>query len=178
MLIIMGTTNQRPRRPPRGAAREAAPAPVQVADSLSFLINKLAQLAGRGMAAALEPLGIQPRESGILAALAQFGPLPQQRLGELLVIDRTTMVLSIDRLEELELVERAAAPTDRRVYMIHLTHKGRAAVGDSKRRLDTFEADLLAPLSQADGRRFREALLRVVSPALDPMVRGPLRRQP
>lgn len=144
---------------------------VQVAASLSFLINKLAQHAGRGMTEALEPVGVQPRESGILAALAQFGPMSQQRLGELLVIDRTTMVLSIDRLEELRLVERAADPRDRRSFSIELTAKGASAVTTCQRRLEAFEERLLEPLPKRERAWFRAAVYRLVEERLVPEVR-------
>lgn len=149
---------------------------VRVAESLSFLINKLAQHAGRGMTEALEPLGVQPRESGVLAALAQFGPMSQQRLGELLVIDRTTMVLSIDRLEELRLVQRAADPRDRRSFSIELTPKGVAAVAECQRRLEAFEDALLAPLPRKERARFRQAVYRLVEGRLVPEVRVKGRR--
>ena len=142
--------------------------PVKVADSLSFLLNKLAQLAGRRMAEALAPLGVQPRESGILAAIAQFGAMSQQRIGEILLIDRTTMVMSVDRLEELGLVERVRQPSDRRVFLVELTEKGRAAVPQAQRMLEAFEAELLAPLSAEEQRRFRAAVYELVRETLRP----------
>lgn len=145
---------------------------VNVADSLSFLINKLAQLAGKGMSEALAPLGIQGRESGILAAIRQFGALSQQRLGELLSIDRTTMVLSIDRLEELELVERTAHASDRRIFLVRLTARGERAVDEAKRRLEAFEAKLLSPLPKREQRAFRAAVYQVVSASLHPDTRA------
>lgn len=145
---------------------------VKVADSLSFLLNKLAQLAGRRMAEALVPLGVQPRESGILAAIAQFGAMSQQRIGEILLIDRTTMVMSIDRLEELGLVERVRKPSDRRVFLVELTEKGRSAVPQAQRLLESFEAELLAPLSAEDQRRFRAAVYALVRETLTPEARA------
>jgi DNA-binding MarR family transcriptional regulator len=154
-------------------AMPATPAPpVKVADSLSFLLNKLAQLAGRRMAEALAPLGMQPRESGILAAIAQFGAMSQQRIGEILLIDRTTMVMSVDRLEELGLVERVRQPSDRRVFLVELTDKGRAAVPQAQRLLEAFEADLLAPLSAQEQKRFRGALYKIVRETLTPDARS------
>ena len=154
------------------------PRPVRVGESLSFLLNKLAQLAGRRMSEALAPLGVQPRESGILAAVAQFGPMSQQRLGEVLAIDRTTMVLSVDRLEELSLVQRTLHPEDRRVFLINLTEKGRVAVPDARRRLEAFEADLLSPLAPREQRQFRDHVARLVRATLAPEVRSAPQRKP
>jgi DNA-binding MarR family transcriptional regulator len=144
---------------------------VRVDGSLSFLLNKLAQLAGRKMGEALEPMRIQPRESGILAAIAQFGPLSQQRIGELLVIDRTTMVVCVDRLEELGLVERTVHPEDRRVFLIALTDRGRAAVPEARQRLEAFEAELLAPLRSGERKAFRQYVYRLVEVSLPAPVR-------
>lgn len=148
------------------------PSDVRVADSLSFLINKLAQLAGRGMSEALAPLGISPRESGILAAIHQFGPMSQQRIGELLRIDRTTMVLSVDNLAELGLAERTLHPTDRRVFLIALTDLGAQAVPDAQRRLEAFERALLQPLSEDEQVALRDALYRIVAASLEPDARA------
>ena len=145
--------------------------PVHVGDSLSFLINKLAQLAGQGMTKALSPLAITPRESGILGAIAQLGPMTQRRIGEILIIDRTTMVLSLDHLEELGFVERVNHPTDRRAFLIELTPKGTAAMWKAKELLEAFEAELLAPLGKTDATRFRSSLVRLVSGVLDPDAR-------
>lgn len=145
---------------------------IRVADSLSFLINKLAQLAGRKMAEALQPLQMQARESGILAAIAQLGPMSQQQLGEVLLIDRTTMVLSIDRLEELDFVERAAHPKDRRVSLIRLTRRGEGAMLEAKRRLEECEAALLTPLDAEEQTRFRESLFRIIQGVLAPEVQA------
>jgi DNA-binding MarR family transcriptional regulator len=149
-----------------------SPRPVKVADSLSFLLNKLAQLAGRCMAEALAPLGVQPRESGILAAIAQFGALSQRRIGEILLIDRTTMVMCVDRLEELGLVERVRQPSDRRVFLVELTEKGRSIVPQAQRLLEAFEAELLAPLSAEEQRRFRGAVYKLVRETLTPEARS------
>jgi DNA-binding MarR family transcriptional regulator len=139
-----------------------------VAGSFSFLVNKLAQIAGRGQAEVLAPLGIAPRESGILAALTEFGPMSQQRIGELLLVDRSTMVLSIDHLEELGFVERTVHPTDRRVFLVALTSRGKVATRDAKKRLEAFETQLLAPLSRPERAQFRAALGRLVAPTLHP----------
>jgi DNA-binding MarR family transcriptional regulator len=152
---------------------------VRVVGSMSFLLNKLAQLAGKEMAAALAPLGLSPRESGVIAALAEFGPMSQQRIGELLLIDRTTMVLSIDRLEELEFVERTLDATDRRRFLVVLTVRGVEAVGDAQRRLEAFEDELLTPLSAGERTAFRAALLALVRRSLPAdLLDAPLTKEP
>ena len=52
-----------------------------------------------------------------MVVLAEEGPDPQQTVGERIEIDKSTMVVVVDELEELGLVERrrnpkTAAPTN------------------------------------------------------------------
>lgn len=53
------------------------------------------------------------------------GPMPMKDLATCMDIDPSYVTLVADRLEELELIERQAHPTDRRVKNLVLTPKGR-----------------------------------------------------
>jgi DNA-binding MarR family transcriptional regulator len=130
-------------------------------DSISLLFSTLSSRTSGGMVDALKPLGLQPRETGILASVNQFGAMSQRRLSQLLGIDRSTMVTCVDRLEGLKLVEREPCPNDRRVTLITLTARGEQAVRDAKRQLDTFEAQMLAPLTKAEQMTLRETLGKI-----------------
>jgi DNA-binding MarR family transcriptional regulator len=110
------------------------------------------------MVEALASLALQPRETGVLAAVGQFGPISQRRLSHLLEIDRSSMVTCVDRLQSLKLVTREADPEDRRVTLVTLTSRGEQAVRDAKRELDALESELLLPLTKAEQTAFRESL--------------------
>lgn len=133
-------------------------------DSVTLLLWKLTSQTNRGMQEALTPLGLHPRESAILASIGQLGALSQRRLSQLLEIDRSTMVTSVDRLEELKLVEREACATDRRVALVTLTSRGEQALREAKRQLDDFEAGLLSPLTKAEQAVLRETLRKIAIP--------------
>lgn len=96
---------------------------------------------------ALRPLGVRPRRYGVLAALAEAGPLPQHHLGEVLGVDRTTMVGLIDQLEEEGLLCRRRSPDDRRRYLIELTPDGRAQARGLLVIGSEVDAELLAGLT-------------------------------
>lgn len=116
------------------------------------------------MSEALEPLGLRARESGVLAVVGQLGPTSQRRLSQLLEIDRSSMVQCVDRLEGLKLVARQPSPEDRRVAAVTITLRGEQTLRDAKRKLDVYEAELLAPLTKSEQATLRELLAKLAQP--------------
>src|SRR5256885_8585368 len=84
----------------------------------------------------LAPLGLTVRTCGILNLLVDQGPLSQQAIGEMLSIDRTTMVEIVDELEHAGIVRRIRNPRDRRAYLVTLAPGGRTK---QKRAPQTFD---------------------------------------
>ena len=111
----------------------------------------------------LEPLGLSPREWGVLSTLAESGPLTQIGLATTMSIDRTAMVYLLDELEDQALVERVRNPQDRRAFLIHLTASGR----DTQRRAATALAGaadtLLTPLDAAERHQLVDLLAKVAA---------------
>ena len=135
--------------------------PAVLAGSTGFLLNKAAQRAREHFERALAPLGLRSRHYGVLALLAEAGPLAQGEVGERLRVDRTTMVAVVDDLERLGLAERQRAPQDRRAYALAITPPGRHTLDEGRQLLATVEAELLAALS-TDERRQLHALLALL----------------
>jgi DNA-binding MarR family transcriptional regulator len=144
---------------PVAAGRPAAPEPL--ATSTGLLLTRAAQQALSTVEGALAPLGIRARQYGVLALLAQVGPLAQIELVERLGIDRTTMVGLIDSLEGPGLVERRVDPSDRRAYRVQLTDAGRDALGGAAAAIAAAEAELFSPLGAKDWRRLHGLLRRL-----------------
>jgi DNA-binding MarR family transcriptional regulator len=139
---------------------------------LGYLLTKAAQRYSTCLEHALAGEDLTPRRFALMLALEAGGPRSQQSLGELLRIDRTTMVAVIDELEERGLVERRRDPRDRRVWAVHLTDGGREALEVGRRHAVDVEAALLAPFADADRERLRD-MLRVVldGPRADALAR-------
>jgi DNA-binding MarR family transcriptional regulator len=136
--------------------------PKALAASTGFLLSKAAQRANAEVEAALRPLGLRTRHYGVLAALAEAGPLSQQRLGEWLRVDRTTMVAVIDDLERHGLVLRRRLPRDRRAYALELTADGEAMLTRGREVISAAETRALAGLSAAERRQLHALLERLV----------------
>jgi DNA-binding MarR family transcriptional regulator len=109
----------------------------------------------------LSPLGLTGRMIGVLAAAAELAPTTQQRIGERLRVDRTTMVALIDNLETSGLVERRIDPNDRRSKLVHITPKGQKALADGLEASKHAEAAFLAPLTHAERETYRTMTARL-----------------
>src|SRR6202007_3413431 len=84
----------------------------QVRD-LSFLLNHASHVLATRMAAAFAEIGLTPREYCVLAH-AMGGEYTQIELATLADMDKTTMLNTLDFLEDEGYAERRPAPTDRR----------------------------------------------------------------
>jgi len=95
-----------------------------------------------------------------LQALDQ--PTPMGEIAKRLACDSSNVTWITDRLEERGLVERQAAPHDRRVKLLVLTPKGRRLRHRIEKRLAEPPPPITA-LSREDQRTLREVLRRAVA---------------
>ncbi len=105
----------------------------------------------------LEP-GLSGKHFGCMATIANEGPLNQQKLGDRLRVDRTTIVALVDELERRGLVTRRRNPEDRRAYALEATGEGRRWVKRTSAALARAESALLEGLEPAE----REELIRLL----------------
>jgi DNA-binding MarR family transcriptional regulator len=137
--------------------------PAPLAERLGFLL-KHAQIQLAGLSEpALRPLGIIGRELAVLSVLADGGSLSQHQAARRLAIDRTTMVALLDGLQDKGLVERHPHPGDRRRNVVELTAKGHQVMDEALRATHDAERRFLAPLGDAEARRFRRALQTLIA---------------
>ena len=131
-------------------------------DSLVYLL-KHATARLHGLAdAALEPLGIDGKELGVLRLLVGREPTSQLEVARLLGVDRTTMVALLDGLEAKGVVTRRQDPTDRRRNVVELTHVGLALYERADAAYAAAEKEFLSPASATDARALRQVLRAVV----------------
>jgi DNA-binding MarR family transcriptional regulator len=90
-----------------------------------FLMRKVSQASFDGFAEIVERHGLHPMHLGLLSILEAEGPISQQKLGQVMGVDPSTMVARMDALEQGGLIERRRSDEDRRAYEISLTPKGR-----------------------------------------------------
>jgi DNA-binding MarR family transcriptional regulator len=114
---------------------------------------------------ALRPLGINIRSFGVLLALPMYGPVSQRDLTGHMGIDKSTMVRTIDELEEGGLVSRRRAPQDRRAYSIVLTRRGEQVLAEARQIAEQVGDQLFGWLTGPERRHLVELLRRLAGHA-------------
>lgn len=126
-----------------------------------FLINRPAHRIREITEKTLAPLKITSKQYGVLATLHFEGPSSQRDIGETLKIDRTTMVLLIDDLEDKKLLVRDDHPKDRRYYLLNLTPPGKKLFKEAHGLILKAEEEFLKPLSKKERQYLRETLSKL-----------------
>lgn len=139
------------------------PAGKPLTERAGFLISQLGFYAASRFAERLAPLGLQPRHFGLLTHLSQADGQTQQRLADTMGIHRNVMVGLIDDLEDRGLVQRRRHPADRRAHAVHLTAAARDLLVQAQQAADEHDAELLAPLHDADRACLIALLQRVAA---------------
>ena len=128
----------------------------------SRLLNLAAGYAQRLVGARLATLDSRKWHYATLAALEEFGPDSQSGLSDRTGIYRSDLVATINDLTARGLVVRAPDPADGRRNAITLTDEGHRHL----KRLDVLiadaEAELLAPLSEADRAELTRILKLII----------------
>ena len=89
---------------------------------------------------------LSPSQTAALATIERRGPLTPSELASIERIQRPTATRVIARLEERELVTRAADPADRRSCLVSISSEGDALLQHVRTRKDAFLAQRLAEL--------------------------------
>jgi MarR family transcriptional regulator, transcriptional regulator for hemolysin len=93
--------------------------------TLAFLLHDVARLLKKRLEQNSRGSGLTRSQWQILAYLAQNEGINQKGLAELLEIEPITLGRIVDKLQVLGLVARRPDPTDRRVWLLHLTPAAR-----------------------------------------------------
>jgi DNA-binding MarR family transcriptional regulator len=112
----------------------------------------------------MAPFGITGRQLAVLIAIDSQAPLSQQEVARRLGVDRTTMVLLTDELENKRLVQRRQDPGDRRKNVVALTDAGRTTLRAAASASAEAERLFLGSLSGDEATQLRQALRAVAFP--------------
>jgi DNA-binding MarR family transcriptional regulator len=94
--------------------------------------------------------GLSPSLTAALATVERHGPLTPSELAARERVQRPTVTRVVYRLEELELITRAADPADRRSALITVTPAGRELLAVARTRKDAFLSERLEALDAQD----------------------------
>jgi DNA-binding MarR family transcriptional regulator len=150
-----------------------------LARNLNWLLAQAHYALASELAAALDPLGITPRGHSVLAA-AMTGSYTQKQLADLVGLDKTTMVVTLDELEAAGLARRAPSPTDRRARVVEVTDAGHHRVASANELSARVQEDVLLSLGIPEARGLLDALSTLVRTRLaEPAAcKGVRRREP
>jgi len=136
--------------------------PTRLAELPSWLISETSRQAHRLLTEKLAAAGSRGYDYRLLAALQEFGPASQARLGRRAGMDRSDVAAVLNDFADRGLAERSPDPADGRRNVITITPAGTAHL----QRLDGLLADvqdeLLAPLSPAEREQLISLLTRVL----------------
>src|SRR5215471_3447559 len=147
-------TSLAPTRP-AGAASVSGAVP-----DLSFLLDHTSHVLRTRMSAALAEIGMTPRMHCVLVKAIE-AERTQAQLAELGDMDKTTMVITVDALEEAGLAERRPSATDRRARIIQVTEEGARVAARSQEIVDGVHDEVLGTLPEDERAVLVRALTRL-----------------
>ncbi|WP_409474900.1 MarR family winged helix-turn-helix transcriptional regulator [Streptomyces sp. HC307] len=122
------------------------------------------QVAARGRSLVAEAIveeGLRLPHHAVLAAVSEYGPVAQADVVRRAGFDAKDVVLPLNHLEEAGLAVREPDPRDRRKNAVTVTPAGVRTLERCAELAERANAELLAPLSAAEGQHLMELLTRV-----------------
>ena len=97
----------------------------------------------------------------IIRLVEEEGPLSIGEIGDRLMIAKAQMTQLIDKLVELDIVERRPVKGDRRKIEIALTDTGKGLMEEHRKNIDKSVMNLMASLTEKDLKSLSDALVVV-----------------
>jgi DNA-binding MarR family transcriptional regulator len=136
--------------------------PEPLAENLGWLLSQASHVLKTHMTAALEEIGISPRAYHVLAT-AMSAEFTQIDLAHAVGLDKTTMVVTLDELEEAGLAKRLPSTEDRRARVVGVTKAGERKVAQAEEIVDRVQAEFLDELPSQERKAFLHALAELVA---------------
>lgn len=127
-------------------------------ECISFLLGKAYQQVSQAAKQRLAPYGVTPVQFALLNLLWAEDGLSGADLSARLQLDSATITGVIDRLAQIELIERRPDPHDRRVNRIHLTVRGGSLQAPLSQAIEQLNAEFFGKFSSADAARLQAML--------------------
>ena len=140
--------------------------PRPLAEHMGWLMSRASHALGAALAEGLAPLGLNIRDYTVLIvaerAAVEGAARTQLALAHAARLDKSTMVVALDALEEEGLVERRPDPKDRRARIVVPTDAGRNLLARAEEVVLGVEGEVLAELYAEELRALRGLLTRLV----------------
>ena len=141
--------------------------PKPLAEHVGWLMSRASHAIGVALAESLGALDLNIRDYTVLIAAERAAvegtARTQLALARSARLDKSTMVVAVDALEEEGLVERRPDPNDRRARIVVPTDAGREVLARAEGVVLRVEDEALSDLSAEDRRILRDLLTRLVA---------------
>ena len=127
-----------------------------------FVVNKVSERINQEIESVTAPLGLSTKQYGMLLLLQKEGPQAQVVISQRVGLDRTSVMRTVDALEERGLVRRDPDPSDRRKHSVTLTDEGEALLVRSQAEVRQTERDFAAALSEQERAQLLSLLKRLL----------------
>jgi MarR family transcriptional regulator, transcriptional regulator for hemolysin len=128
------------------------------APTLGFLLHDVARLLRKRFEQNARGSGLTRSQWQVLAYLEQNEGINQSGLADLLEIEPITLGRILDKLQALALIERHPHPSDRRVWLLHLTPAARSKLTQLRRLGDVTRGEALTGVSDVETERLLKTL--------------------
>jgi MarR family transcriptional regulator for hemolysin len=148
--------------------------------NLGWLLATVSHAFTTELTAKLEAVSVSPRAHCVLSTALQ-GEYTQTALAHAIGLDKTTMVVTIDELEQEGLAERRPSPTDRRAHVIAVTKSGERRLAKAEVVQAQVQAEALNALPTAQRKAFVEGLASMLEGLMTDLPEcsgAPRRREP
>jgi DNA-binding MarR family transcriptional regulator len=133
---------------------------------MGWLMSRASHALGAALEERLAPLGLNLRDYTVLIAAERAAiegaPRTQLALARAAKLDKSTMVVAVDALQEEGLVERRPDPKDRRARIVVTTGAGRELLARTEEVVLAVEHEVLSALDTEELRVLRGLLGRLV----------------
>lgn len=131
-------------------------------DSMGFLFAKVSERMMEKFNSELIPYEIDSKEFGLLTVITSMPNSTQQQVGEVLHVDRSTMVKKVDHLESLGYLIRVKNTVDRRTYNLQLTAEGDQVLKELWPTLISCERSVLSALTDEEIKKTSNIFIELV----------------
>src|SRR6266850_4496490 len=126
--------------------------------TLDFLLHDVARLLKRRLEQNARGSGLTRLQWQVLMYLAQNEGISQSGLAELLDVEPITLCRLVDKLQAFGLIERHPHPSDRRVWILHLTPAAHPKLMQVRELGDMTRSEAMAGVSDSDGLHLLKTL--------------------
>jgi len=127
--------------------------------TLGFLLHETARLLRKRFEQRAGNLGLTRSQWQTLAFLSKNEGIHQAGLAEILEVEPITLARILDKLAELDLIERRPHPTDRRMWLLYMRDKARPLLDDMLEIGNATRGEALQGISDAD----RDHLVKILT---------------